>query len=112
MLQDLQQRELDQLNHRDVAFARHNGVRIKDEWETKFLVGAKEHGGKGKPSLTERKGLIRDALQEHYDGISYTLAIEERMQKALAALRTIHKDRSIDSVTLDYVIEEVIELLQ
>lgn len=85
MLQD--PTEQTQLNLDDIVFADTNAPRIHDEWKAKFLAGAAEHGGIGKPSLVERKGLIRDVLCEQYDGISYILAIEKRLMTAKAKLK-------------------------
>lgn len=84
---------LNDLNLEDVQFADKNAGRIEKEWKTKFLDGALEHGGIGKPSLVERKGLIKEALNEHYDGISYTLAIEQRLNKARGTLSVLLQNR-------------------
>lgn len=87
MLQDPPEQTQQQLNLDDALFVNTNASRIHDEWRAKFLAGAAEHGGIGKPSLVERKGLIREALCEQYDGISYILAIERRIEVAKAKLK-------------------------
>lgn len=110
MLQD-QQVDTSQLNLEDVKFAEKQAPRIALEWEKKFIDGAKEHGGIGKPSLVERKGLIRDALNEHYDGISYTLAIEQRLNKARAMLSVLLRNGTPLSDGQVEDIKQVIELL-
>lgn len=110
MLQDPPE-QTQQLNLDDVVFADTNAPRIHDEWKAKFLAGAAEHGGIGKPSLVERKGLIRDVLCEQYDGISYILAIEKRLKMAKAKLSVLQFGH--DNLTPSQVrtLDEVIDLL-
>ncbi len=114
MLQDLTIEQIKQLNPDDVTFANANAPRIHDEWKQKFINGAAQHGGIGKSSLVERKGLIREALCEHYDGISYTLAIEKRLELAKAKLRVVRdvitSTDMFDTGILRYL-DEVIDLL-
>ena len=111
MLQDKQQIDTSELNLEDVKFAEKNKERVKDDWNLKFLDGAAAHGGIGKPSLVERKGLIREALNEHYDGISYTLAIEQRLNKARAILSVLLRNGAIPEGGTAEGIRQVIELL-
>lgn len=110
MLQDPPE-QTQQLNLDDVVFANTNAPRIHDEWKIKFLDGAAEHGGIGKPSLVERKGLIREALCEQYDGISYILAIEKRVKLAQAKLMILFNPDSNLSLGQTRLISEVIDLL-
>ena len=111
MLQN-QQVDPGELNLEDVQFANKHHFNISNEWREKFIKGAKEHGGIGKPSLVERKGLIREALNEHYDGISYTLAIEQRLNKAQAMLIVLLRSGAIPEGGVAEDIRQVIELLQ
>lgn len=112
MLQDpTEQTQQQQLNLDDALFVNTNASRIHDEWRAKFLAGAAEHGGIGKPSLVERKGLIREALCEQYDGISYILAIERRLMTAKAKLRILFNPDSNLSLVQTRLINEVIDLL-
>ena len=110
MLQNTSEQDK-QLNIEDVIFANTNAPRIHDEWKTKFLAGAAAHGGIGKPSLVERKGLIRDVLCEQYDGISYILAIEKRIELAKAKLMILFNPDSNLSLGQTRLISEVIDLL-
>jgi len=112
MLQNTSEQDK-QLNIEDVIFANTNAPRIHDEWKTKFLAGAAEHGGIGKPSLVERNGLIREALCEHYDGISYILAIEKRVKLAQAKLMLLLSNSESDFLTTiqTRTLMQVIELL-
>lgn len=112
MLQDPPE-QTQQLNLDDVVFADTNASRIHDEWKTKFINGAAQHGGIGKPSLVERKGLIHEALCEHYDGISYTLAIEKRLELAKAKLMLLLSNSESDILTINQTrtLMQVIDLL-
>ena len=111
MLQDPPEQTQQQLNLDDVIFADTNAPRIHDEWKAKFIAGAAEHGGIGKPSLVERKGLIREALCEQYDGISYILAIEKRIKMAKAKLMILFNPDSNLSLEQTRLISEAIDLL-
>lgn len=115
MLQDPPEQIQQQLNLDDVVFADTNAPRIHDEWKAKFLAGAAEHGGIGKPSLVERKGLIRDVLCEQYDGISYILAIEKRVKLAKAKLaivkNTITSVQEVNDTGVVKWLDEAIDLL-
>lgn len=99
-----------QLNPKDVKFADTYAPRIASEWKTKFITGAHEHGGTGKPAIFERAGLYKDQKQEAYDLISYIEAREVRINNAKMTLQGII-DYKGEIVNLNFLLKEVINLL-
>lgn len=106
---------LQRYNPADLAFAKDVGERISLEWDLKFKTGALEHGGIDKPPFSERKGLVRESLNEAYDLLSYLHNLDHRLRRAremLAHLRHRLDDPVVCNSELQYSIDDVVNLLE
>lgn len=71
-----------EINPEDLKFADNFAPKIGRLWQEKFLAGALEHGGVGKPSFLQRRCLTEEIKKEALDTLSYAECLEQRLNEA------------------------------